>query len=100
MNVQRDDKLNCKEWLLNHYTFFDEIFEHNGSYYLDFCLNEEARSFIKYCCNYNIPFTHCPPYGVAIEISNLELFIKKYEFEHDEFNQELIFETHPLLKLH
>lgn len=93
--------LNGKKWLLDHYTFFDDIFEYDGSYYLEFCLNEEACSFIKLCCKYTIPFAHFPPYAIAIDISNLDLLIKKYEHEKNYgFNQEEFFETHPLLKLH
>lgn len=93
--------MNSKDWLLKHYTFFDEIFEHDGSYYLDFCLNEEACSFIKLCCKYHIPFSHYPPYGIAIETSNLNILIKKIENNKNNFtHQKVFFETHPLLKLH
>ena len=92
--------MDCINWLEDNYTFFEEIFEYNESYYLEFCLNEEACSFIKLCCKYTIPFAHFPPYGIAIDVSNLELLIKKYEYEKSQdFKQEMFFETHPLLKL-
>lgn len=91
--------MDCKKWLLDNYTFFEEIFEDDGSYYLEFCLREEAFSFVKSCCTRNIPFAYFPPYGIAIQIGYLKVLIEKIEYE-KETNLKMFPETHPLLKLH
>ena len=92
--------MDYKEWLLDKYTFYEEIFEHNGSCFLEFCLKEEALSFVKLCCDIEVPFTYCPPYGLAMEIAHLENLIKICEMnEHLSINQKIPFEYHPLLKL-
>lgn len=90
-----DDIIDCKQWLLDNYTFFDDIFEYEGSYYLDFCLREEAFSFVKLCSEKIVPFSYYPPYNIAIEISSLRVLIR--HCEKDKLNQEMI--VHPLLKL-
>lgn len=95
------DMLALKKWILDNYTFFNEIFEHDGMYYLEFCLKEDAVSFIKLCCKHNTPFTFRPPYGVAVKIVHVEMLMKKGEYAGDfKINQQTYFETHPLLKLH
>ena len=92
--------MDYKKWLLERYTFYEEIFEYEGSYYLEFCLKGEAMSFVKLCCDIEIPFSYYPPYGVAIEIRNLKNLIKRYELDKNQhLNQKVSFEPHPLLKL-
>jgi len=93
--------MDYKKWLLDNYTFFEDIVEFEGSYFLEFCLKEEAISFVKLCCDVEVPFSYYPPYGIAIEISHLENLIKKCEMDEEQnINQKVLFESHPLLKLH
>jgi len=93
--------MDYKKWLLDNYTFFEDIVEFEGSYFLEFCLKEDAICFVKLCCDVEVPFSYYPPYGIAIEISHLENLIKKYEIDEEpNFNQKVLFESHPLLKLH
>lgn len=33
--------MNTKKWLNDRYTFFEEIFEYDDFYHLEFCLKEE-----------------------------------------------------------
>ena len=91
--------MDTKKWLLDNFTFFEEIFEAEGQYYLEFCLQEEACTFVKLCCKNNIPFAYYPPYDLAIEIKYLESLIMKFEYQ-KEVNQKMFPDTHPLLKLH
>lgn len=92
--------MNYKKWLLENYTFFEDIVEFNGSCFLEFCLKEEAISFVKLCSDIEVPFSYYPPYGIAIEISHLENLIKKCKIDEKEnINQRVWFEPHPLLKL-
>lgn len=92
--------MNYKKWLLENYTFFEDIVEFNGSCFLEFCLKEEAISFVKLCSDIEVPFSYYPPYGIAIEISHLENLIKKCKIdEKKNINQRVWFEPHPLLKL-
>ena len=91
--------MNYKKWLLDNYTFFEDIVEFEGSCFLEFCLKEEAISFVKLCSDIEVPFSYYPPYGIAIEISHLENLIKKCEIdEKDNINQKMWFESHSLLK--
>lgn len=93
--------MDYKKWLLDNYTFFEDIVEFEGSYFLEFCLKEDAICFVKLCCDVEVPFSYYPPYGIAIEISHLENLIKKYEIDEEpNFDQKVLFESHPLLKLH
>ena len=93
--------MDTKKWLLDNYTFFEDIFEFDGSYFLEFCLKEEAISFVKLCCDVEVPFSYYPPYGLAIEIPYLENLIEKCEMDEERYlNQKLFVESHPLLKLH
>lgn len=92
--------MDYKKWLLDNYTFFEEIVEFEGSCYLEFCLKEEAISFVKLCSDIEVPFSYYPPYGIAIEISHLKNLIKKCEMNKEQhINQKVLFEYHPLLKL-
>ena len=93
--------MDYKKWLLDNYTFFEDMIEFEGSCFLEFCLKEEAVSFVKLCCDVEVPFSYYPPYGIAIEISHLENLIKKCEMDKEQnINQKVLFESHPLLKLH
>ena len=93
--------MDYKKWLLDNYTFFEDIFEFEKSCFLEFCLKEEALSFVKLCCDIEVPFSYYPPYGVDIEISHLENLIKKCNMDKEHtINQKMLFESHPLLKLH
>ena len=95
------ENVDAKKWLLDNYTFFDDIFEDDGMYYLEFCLKEDALSVIALCCKHNVPFAFRPPYGIAIAIVHVEMLIRKGEYAGD-FNipWPTYFGTHPLLKLH
>ena len=53
--------MDYKKWLLDNYTFFEDIVEFEGSCFLEFCLKEEAISFVKLCCDVEVPFTYYPP---------------------------------------
>lgn len=72
-------KIDAEKWLLDNYIFFEDIVEDNDSYYLKFCLKEDAVSFLKLCCRHDIAFTYRAPYGVAVEIANVETLIRKEE---------------------
>ncbi len=39
--------MDYKKWLLDNYTFFEDIVEFEGSYFLEFCLKEDAICFVK-----------------------------------------------------
>ena len=92
--------MDYKKWLLDNYTFFEDIVEFDGSCFLEFCLKEEALSFVKLCSDIEVPFTYYPPYGIAIEISHLKNLIKKCKMDEKQTNgQKMWFESHPLLKL-
>jgi len=67
--------MDLKKWLSDQYTFYEEIFEFNDSYCLEFCLKEELKEFIDSCFNLNIPFTFYPEYKIAIKKSHLKCFI-------------------------
>ena len=95
------DDIDYEKWLLDNYTFYEDIFEDDGSCYLEFCLKEEAISFISLCSEIEVPFTYCPPYGVAISILHLKNLIRVCELEKkDGINQKILSDCHPLLKLH
>ena len=93
------EDIDTKKWLLDNFTFFEEIFEGEDQYYLEFCLHEEACAFVRLCCRHNIPFAYFPPYEIVIMIGYLKSLIDKVEYER-EINQKMFPETHPLLKLH
>lgn len=95
------EKIDAKKWLLDNYTFFDDIFEYDEMYYLEFCLKEHAISFVKLCCKHNITFTYLPPYDVVIAIVQVKMLMRKGDYLGDfNMNHPVYFETHPLLKLH
>lgn len=76
---------------MDNYTFFEDIVEFEGSCFLEFCLKEEAISFVKLCCDIEVHFSYYPPYGITIEISHLENLVKKCEIdEKDNINQNRI----------
>lgn len=86
-------------WIILH--SFEDIFEYEDQYYLEFCLKKDAISFIKLCCKHDITFTYVPPYGVAIDIAHVVMLMRKGEYMGDfNIDQPVYFETHPLLKLH
>ena len=73
------DNVDSKKWLLDNYIFFEDILEREGKYYLQFCLKEDAVSFIKLCCKHNIQFTFRPLYGIAVKVAHVEMLIRKGE---------------------
>lgn len=82
-------KMNPKKWLKNKYIFYEDIFEYDGGYYLNFCLKEDAQNLINLCIKYDIPFTYKPPYALTLRISHLKILIKKIKFNEKNINYNL-----------
>lgn len=74
-------EMDYKKWLKERYVFYEEIFEFNDSYCLEFCLKEDLKEFIDLCFNLNIPFTFYPAYKVAVTKTHLKCFIEILESE-------------------
>ena len=51
--------MDYKKWLLDNYTFFEDIVEFEGSYFLEFCLKEDAICFVKLCCDVEVSKFNC-----------------------------------------
>ena len=71
------ENIDATKWLLDNYVVFEDIFVANDTYYLKFCLKEDAMSFLKLCCRHDVAFTYRPLYGVAIEIANIKKLMEK-----------------------
>ncbi|MDR0912689.1 MAG: hypothetical protein LBM96_08855 [Methanobrevibacter sp.] len=89
--------MDTKKWLMDRYNFFEEIFEHDGYYYLDFCLKEDACSFVDLCIFNDIRFTYSPPYSLIININLLKFLIKKIDVHERTINSESF--ENPLLSI-
>jgi len=68
--------MDMKKWLNEKYIFYEEIFEFNESYCLEFCIKEDLKEFIDLCFNLNIPFTFYPMYKIAIQKTHLKNLIE------------------------
>lgn len=75
--------MDMKNWLNERYTFFEEIFEFNESYCLEFCLKEDLKEFIDLCFNLDVPFTFYPSYKIAIHKNHLKSLINIIEDSKD-----------------
>jgi hypothetical protein len=73
--------MDMKNWLNERYTFFEEIFEFNESYCLEFCLKEDLKEFIDLCFNLNVPFTFYPSYKLAIQKNDLKNLLAKLKLK-------------------
>ncbi|KZX16339.1 hypothetical protein MBCUT_08910 [Methanobrevibacter cuticularis] len=67
--------MDTKKWLENRYIFFEEIYEYEEIYCLEFCLKEDIGEFIKICYRFNVPFTFYSEYKIAIEKIHVESLI-------------------------
>lgn len=76
-----------KKWLNSKYNFYEDIFEFNESYCLEFCLKEEVKEFIDLCYNLNIPFTFYPSYKIAIQKIHVKKLIELIENSNDHLIQ-------------
>lgn len=71
--------MDMKKWLNDRYMFYEEIYQFNESYCLEFCLKEDLKEFIDSCFSLNIPFTFYPGYKIAIQEIHLKSLIEVLE---------------------